>query len=609
MTRRASIVVVSLVIAGLVAVALMIVPSSPIHKKPTLGLDLQGGLEITKEAVPPKGRKLTKEDLSRSVTIMRDRVDRLGVSEPEIRTQGNNQITIQLPGVKDPEAAAKIIGKTAQLELFDLETSLVAPSIDINGNPQPRSSVYDLLAGQQAIVKDKSDQWWVFDKKKKLVVGPVSSKEKALAKYDGELPAGYKLFGTPNGTVVISCGVQAVVCPGVGTPTGNSYYLFKYDPPDVPQMTGGDLKLSGTRQDFDTTTNQPIVSLQFTNKGSDRFQEITRSEYVRGKLRNAPQHFAIVLDREIRSWPQIDYTDGALAGGISGNAQITGIGDIQEAKDLALVLQTGALPVEFVTLDQTAISATLGKDSLEPGEDRRDRRPVPRRALPAHLLPLPRPHRGARPRHLRRLPLRRDPHLQRDADPPGLRRPRADAGGGRRRERRHLRTHQGRGARGAEHPGRDPDRIHEGLRDDRRRQRRHRDHRPRAVRGRHLLGARIRPHAPDRYRDLDAHCRARDARVPVAARRLEAPRQPARDRHLRWRHPAVAQDRLHQPAAAVVRDLGRRDRGLGRSRSASAGSTSASTSRAAPRSASRRPPRPRSRRFASRRPRSARRTP
>ena len=66
MTRRASIVVVSLVIAGLVAVALMIVPSSPIHKKPTLGLDLQGGLEITKQAVPPKGRKLTKEDLSRS---------------------------------------------------------------------------------------------------------------------------------------------------------------------------------------------------------------------------------------------------------------------------------------------------------------------------------------------------------------------------------------------------------------------------------------------------------------------------------------------------------------------------------------------------------------
>ncbi len=365
MTRRAAITVVALVVAALVGVALLAIPASPLHRTPTLGLDLQGGLEITKQAVPPKGRKLTKEDLDRSVSIMRDRVDRLGVSEPSITTQGQNQISIQLPGVKDPEAAAKIIGKTAQLELYDLETSLVAPSIDINGNPVARSTVYDLLSGQQALVKDSSNQWWVFNKDKKLVVGPTSSKSRALAKYNGKLPEGYKLFGTPNGTVVISCGVQAVVCPGVGTPTGNSYYLFKYDPPTIPQMTGADLKLSGTRQDFDSTTNQPVVLLDFTKKGSDRFQEITRDEYIRGKLRNAPQHFAIVLDREIRSWPQIDFTDRTLSNGISGNAQITGIGSVKEAKDIALVLQTGALPVEFVTLDQTAISATLGKDSLQ----------------------------------------------------------------------------------------------------------------------------------------------------------------------------------------------------------------------------------------------------
>ncbi|WP_411277138.1 protein translocase subunit SecD [Gaiella sp.] len=366
MSHRRAIVVVAMVVASLVGVGLMVVPSSPFHQTPTLGLDLQGGLEITKQAVPPKGRKLTKEDLDRSVTIMRDRVDRLGVSEPEIRTQGDDQITIQLPGVKNPEAAAKIIGKTAQLELFDLETSLVSPSVDINGNPQPRDSVYGLLAGQQSLVDGESDQWWLFDKKKKLVAGPVSTKVKALNKFDGTLPDGYKLLGTPKDTVVISCGVQAAVCPGVpGAPTTTAYYLFKYTPPTVPQMTGADLKLSGTRQDFDTQTNQPIVSLEFTNKGSDRFQEITRNEYLRGKLRNAPQHFAIVLDREIRSWPQIDYTDSSLSGGISGNAQISGIGDIQEAKDLALVLQTGALPVNFVTLDQTAISATLGKDSLD----------------------------------------------------------------------------------------------------------------------------------------------------------------------------------------------------------------------------------------------------
>ena len=199
--------VVVLVVAALVGVVLMAVPSSPLHKKATLGLDLQGGLEVTLQAVPPKDRKLTKADLDRSVTIMRDRVDRLGVSEPEIRKQGDDQITIQLPGVKDPAAAAAIIGKTAQLELYDLETSLVPPSIDLSGNPVARGSVFDLLAGQQALAATGSpDQWWLFNKQKKLVAGPVATKEAALRKRGGKLPEGFKLFATPPGTVVISCG-------------------------------------------------------------------------------------------------------------------------------------------------------------------------------------------------------------------------------------------------------------------------------------------------------------------------------------------------------------------------------------------------------------------
>ena len=375
MTRRTAIAVVALVVAALVGVGLMVVPSSPLHRQPTLGLDLQGGLEITKQAVPPKGRKLTKEDLSRSVSIMRDRVDRLGVSEPEIRTQGDDQITIQLPGVKDPEAAAKIIGKTAQLELYDLEVNLAPPSIDASRFPVAKSSVFDLLAGQQALAtKGRSEQYWLFDKKKKLAVGPVATKEAALRKSAGKVPDGYRLFAVPPGTVVISCGVGEVVCPGVqqANPTSNSYYLFKNSPPDVPEMTGSDLKLSGTRQDFDTQTQSPIVTMQFTKKGAKKFAEITRLEAQRGKLlsntigggQKIEQHFAIVLDREIKSWPSIDWEQ--YPGGISGSngAQISGIGDVQEAKDLALVLQTGALPVNFVTLDQTAISATLGKDSL-----------------------------------------------------------------------------------------------------------------------------------------------------------------------------------------------------------------------------------------------------
>jgi SecD/SecF fusion protein len=382
MSRRAAFSVVALVVAALVGVGLLAIPGSPLEQRPTLGLDLQGGLEVTLQAVPPRDRELTKEDLDRSVSIMRDRVDKLGVAEPEIRTQGDDQISIQLPGVKDPAAAAAIIGKTAQLELFDLQANLVAPSIDVRTRqPIATPRLYDLLAGQQALAaKGEPEAYYVFRTKgKKLVVGPVSSKQAALAKWDGKLPEGHRLFAVPPETVVISCSTGEAGCPGAAavSPTGRYWYLFRYTPPEVPEMTGEDLDLGGTRQDFDTRTGEPIVLMDFTDKGADKFEEITRDIAQRGKLlyntvgggqgdyQNWLQSFAIVLDREMKSWPTIDFEE--YPGGISGSngAQISGIGDVGEAKDLALVLQTGALPVEFKTLDQTAISATLGKDSLE----------------------------------------------------------------------------------------------------------------------------------------------------------------------------------------------------------------------------------------------------
>ena len=375
MSRRNSYFVLGLLAAALIGVALMAIPASPLHQKPTLGLDLQGGLEVTLQAVPPPNRDLTKEDLDRSVDIMRNRVDKLGVTEPEIRTQGSDQIVIQLPGVKDPEAAAEIIGTTAQLELFDLETSLVGPSISLQGQPVESASLYALLAQVQSLVKDgKSDAYYIVNPKTKRVVsGPYGSEAEALKKSGGKLPAGREIFAVPDNMVVITCGKGAVVCPGAGgagvSPARTWYYLFKYDPPDIPQMTGEDLKLSGTRADFDTSPGaggSPIVTMEFTNSGADAFERITRDEWIRGKLRQQPQHFAIVLDREIKTFPQIDFTDSSLSSGIGGGrAQIQGLDSLREAKDIALVLQTGALPVKFETLDRTDISATLGKDSLK----------------------------------------------------------------------------------------------------------------------------------------------------------------------------------------------------------------------------------------------------
>jgi len=373
--RRSSLIVVGLLVAALVGVALLAIPGSPLERKPTLGLDLQGGLEVTLQAVPPPDRQLTKEDLDRSVDIMRNRVDKLGVTEPEIRTQGADQIVIQLPGVKDPEAAAEIIGTTAQLELYDLETSLAGPSLSIRGDPVEFTSLYQLLARVQAQAKEgKPSEYYVVDPKtKRVVAGPFPTEQEALRKFRGKLPEGRELFAVPEKMVVVTCGESAVVCPGGPggqgvPPTLTYYYLFTYDPPRVPQMTGEDLKLSGTRADFDTSPGGgglPIVTMEFTGAGAKKFEEITRNEWIRGRLKQRPQHFAIVLDREIKTFPQIDYTDSSLSGGIGGGrAQIEGLDSFQEAKDIAIVLQTGALPVKFETLDRTDISATLGKDSL-----------------------------------------------------------------------------------------------------------------------------------------------------------------------------------------------------------------------------------------------------
>src|SRR6266508_3678430 len=144
-TRRSHLWLSGLIIAGLILVGLFAIPGSPMHKKPTLGLDLQGGLEVVLQAVPDRGQKLSSGDLDRSVEIMRQRVDKLGVSEPEIRKQPPDQIVIELPGVKNASDASKLLGKTAKLELYDLETSLVSPSIYAGSVPVPSTSLYTLL--------------------------------------------------------------------------------------------------------------------------------------------------------------------------------------------------------------------------------------------------------------------------------------------------------------------------------------------------------------------------------------------------------------------------------------------------------------------------------
>ncbi len=377
MNRRTSILVVGLLAAALIGVALLAVPGSPIKQSPTLGLDLQGGLEVTLQAVPPPDRELTDEDLERSVDIMRNRVDKLGVTEPEIRTQGYDQIMIQLPGVKDPGGRGRDHRHDRAARALRPRDVACRP-VDLDQGLAGREPVGSTTCSHACRRRSRASRTRTTSSIRRRSASSAVRSDRGrrrCGKSDGKLPPGRELFAVPQDMVVITCGEPAVVCPGgpqgSGVPPDRTYYyLFKYEPPDIPQMTGEDLKLSGTRADFDTSPSgggRPIVSMEFTGRGADRFEEITRAEWVRGTLRGTPQHFAIVLDREIRTWPadRLHGLEPRRAASAAGGPRSTGLDSFDEAQDIAIVLQTGALPVKFETLDRTDISATLGKDSLE----------------------------------------------------------------------------------------------------------------------------------------------------------------------------------------------------------------------------------------------------
>src|SRR5512144_1523242 len=367
--RRSHLILVGLILAALAGVALLGIPKSPAHKKVTLGLDLQGGLEVVLKAVPPKGKSCDAACMDRSISIMRSRIDKLGVSEPEIRKQGSNQIVIQLAGVHDVNKAAQIIGMTAQLQFFDLENDVTGPSSN-GGQVVASGSLYKLLtAVKQDAAKGTPTAYYLFDANKKVINGPEDTVKKLLGtpKLKGKQPKGSTILAVPEKTTVISCDATTG-CPGVqqadaAAPT--LYYLFKFDPANptkpVPEATGGDLKLSSIRADISTQGQGNVVQLGFTKDGARKFHEITRDEAQRGAglaaaagqtgsdlqtIQQFAQHFAIVLDNELRSTPYIDYKQNP--DGIdptNTGAEISNINSFTEAKDLALVLQTGALPV------------------------------------------------------------------------------------------------------------------------------------------------------------------------------------------------------------------------------------------------------------------------
>jgi len=392
--------------AALVGAVMLAVPGSPIYRAPTKGLDLQGGLEVVLKAVPPRGQQVTPAQMQTAQQIMEQRANATGVSAPNVALQGSDQIVIQLAGIHDPAKAASIIGSTGQLQFFDFEKDLAAPTVN-NYKPTPYPTLYSLLTQIQGQVKSAGppSYYYLFTTKTVTKHTTVKGKKKTTttkkhvllqgAPLKRELLAGYKHHRQPAGSQILMVpGNREVVHGGPATvvqatqpvgrsPDGQYWYLFKYySPPTAqhpngpPELTGKDLNEGAIGADISTTDNQPEVTLGFTSHGSKEFQAITKAEYQRG-LQQAgfngsagtlnqqyAQHNAIVLDGKLVSTPYINYADSSFELGIAGNASINDLGTLKAAQNLALILQSGSLPYKFQRLEETEVTATLGKSSL-----------------------------------------------------------------------------------------------------------------------------------------------------------------------------------------------------------------------------------------------------
>jgi SecD/SecF fusion protein len=402
----------------LFVLGLVVVSGIVIAKKETkLGLDLQGGLELVYQGqATGTTSEVSGEDIEDSISIIEQRINKLGVSEPEVARLGADQITVSLPGVTDARRAAEQVGTTAQLYYYDWEPNLIGPERVIGGKPGleppegPRKAsekrweeagrnvakeenkrlifsgayptAYEAaqLASEQPPAEDCENcsvakpRYYLFEKPEphELVAGPELTKKDLYISATGKKRSKSGIVvKVPAGTIVVS--ELPIDEAGEVIEDGEpGWYALK----DDPALSGDEI--TNPEQAYGPN-NEPLVSFNFTDDGQNAFQEVTRQIAQRGQAQaigpvsaeEAEQlsgHFAVVLDNEVKTRPIINFNENP--DGIDGRtgAQISGgFTNIDEAQELATTLQIGALPISLKLISQTQVSATLGSEALDQG--------------------------------------------------------------------------------------------------------------------------------------------------------------------------------------------------------------------------------------------------
>ncbi|HVM53280.1 MAG TPA: protein translocase subunit SecD [Acidimicrobiales bacterium] len=308
--RRAGSLIFIVVLAFGSLIATLVTGSSP-----ELGLDLQGGASVVLQ--PPDGTP--SDAIDQAIEIIRSRVDALGVAEPDIVRQGDT-VLVELPGVRDQQRALDIVGQTAELRFRPVLEVLPpdgAEGIDEDGTTTTTAAgdgtTTTTAAGDETTTTTTAAPIATTDREEDRA-------EEEVVLPDRDDPLRYRL------------GPTTVFGSGIAT----------------------------ARAEFDGIS-QWAVALEMTSAGINGFNELAGQCFARQPT--CPSGLlAITLDGEVVSAPQIQEPTFER-----DRIQITGGFSEGEAKDLALVLRYGSLPVQLDQQDAQVVSASLGRDSLRAG--------------------------------------------------------------------------------------------------------------------------------------------------------------------------------------------------------------------------------------------------
>ena len=353
---------VTRLIFSLLLVVLPLIAVFATNTTPQLGLDLQGGISVV--LAPKQGAKVESGTLGQAVNIIRRRVDSLGVAEPEISQQGNN-IIIDLPGVKDRDKALRIVGQTAELRFRGVLQTLPAENVAVTTTTTtaPASTTTTAAGGATtttaaggATTTTAKASTSTTVQRGSVTQAQATSTTASTTATTAPTTATTVPATTPT-TLAPLTGIvpttedipdkEAVLPVRKGAGEGQSTRL-RLGP---TLMSGRDVK---TASSVYRSGEGWVVLLNFTDEGFKTFQKVAEEWYTR--------QVAIVLDGVVQSYPTIQTQRFN-----SNEVQISGNFKEQEAKDLALVLRYGALPVPLERQTVQDVSPSLGKEQLEAG--------------------------------------------------------------------------------------------------------------------------------------------------------------------------------------------------------------------------------------------------